>query len=50
MLAQCLLIYGRGYVDAIGNYAIGAQFVFFALVTILPPLLSWLEAKPKARA
>ena len=33
MLGLCLVMYGKGFVGAIGTYAIGTQILFFSLVT-----------------
>jgi len=34
MLALCTVIFGEGFLGAIGSYAIGTQIVFFALATV----------------
>jgi BASS family bile acid:Na+ symporter len=33
MLALCLVVFGKGFIGAIGTYAIGAQILFFSIVT-----------------
>jgi BASS family bile acid:Na+ symporter len=33
MLVLCVVVYGEGFVDAIGTYAIGAQLLFYILAT-----------------
>jgi bile acid:Na+ symporter, BASS family len=33
MLVLCLIIYGKGFIGAIGTYAIGTQILFFSVVT-----------------
>ena len=40
MLALCLVIYGRGFVDALGHFAISAQVLFMALTTTATYALS----------
>jgi predicted Na+-dependent transporter len=34
LLALCLVLYGRGFVGTVGTFAIGAQLLFFAAVTL----------------
>ncbi len=33
MLVLCLVVYGKGFVGAVGTYAIGAQILFFSIAT-----------------
>jgi bile acid:Na+ symporter, BASS family len=41
MLALCLVDYGKGYIGAIGTYAIGAQILFFSVATLASYCLSF---------
>ncbi len=40
MLALCVVIYGKGFISAVGTYAIGTQILFFFLVVAAPYFLS----------
>lgn len=33
MLALCLVVYGKGFIGAVGTYAIGTQILFFSVAT-----------------
>jgi BASS family bile acid:Na+ symporter len=33
MLALCVVVYGKGFIGAVGTYAIGAQLLFFSVAT-----------------
>ncbi|MBP7937552.1 MAG: bile acid:sodium symporter [Phycisphaerae bacterium] len=41
MLVLCLVIYGKGFIGAVGSYAIGAQVLFFSAATAGPYFLSF---------
>ncbi|HOW71110.1 MAG TPA: hypothetical protein PKY77_10955 [Phycisphaerae bacterium] len=41
MLVLCLVVYGKGFVGAVGSYAIGAQILFFSAATAGPYFLSF---------
>jgi BASS family bile acid:Na+ symporter len=34
MLILLLIVYGKGFIGAVGTYAIGTQIVFFTVVTV----------------
>ncbi len=40
MLVICVVIYGKGFIGAVGTYAIGTQILFFAVATAAPYFLS----------
>lgn len=41
MLALCLLIYCKEFLEMVGSYAIGSQIVFFSVATVGPYFLSF---------
>ena len=41
MLVLCLVVYGKGFIGAVGTYAIGAQILFFSLATAASYALSF---------
>jgi bile acid:Na+ symporter, BASS family len=41
MLILCVMVYGRGFADALGSYAFGAQILFFSLATGASFLVSY---------
>jgi BASS family bile acid:Na+ symporter len=41
MLALCLVDYGKGFIGAVGTYAIGTQILFFSVATAAPYCLSF---------
>ncbi|MFO1414312.1 MAG: bile acid:sodium symporter [Burkholderiales bacterium] len=41
MLVLCVAVYGKGFLDLIGSYAIGSQLLFFSAATVLPFLISF---------
>lgn len=40
MLALCIVVYGKGFVGAVGTYAIGTQILFFSVAVIASYVLS----------
>jgi len=47
MLALCIVVYGKEFLELVGSDAIGAQIAFFAAATTLPYLLSFGLARPQ---
>jgi BASS family bile acid:Na+ symporter len=41
MLALCVVVYGREFLDLAGSHAIGVQLAFFAVATVSPYLLGF---------
>ena len=40
-LILCLVVYGKGFLGAVGSYAIGTQILFFSFATVAPFFLSF---------
>ncbi len=47
MMCLCIVIYGKGFVGAVGSYAIGAQILFFSGVTVAAYTLSLGVSQPR---
>jgi len=41
MLALCVVVYGKGFLSAVGTYAIGTQILFFSVAASAPYALSF---------
>jgi len=47
MMVLCIVIYGKGFIGAVGSYAIGAQVLFFTGVTVTAYMLSYGVSQPR---